>query len=177
MTTDLLGQPAACRDDAKIFVSLELSKANWVIVLFRPSRGKFSHHATPGGDAVALIRFLHEQQRLEEARLGRSVQIVSCYEAGRDAFWLDRALRAAGIAAIAVLLAGCSTSQLTTLGGTTGKAGPAGLAIASSGAVRAGGAMRPDRRLCRRRPTLLLKERTRTELRFCMPLLWRSWLN
>jgi transposase len=26
------------------------------------------------------------------------VQIVSCYEAGRDAFWLDRALRAAGIA-------------------------------------------------------------------------------
>jgi|GEM_PF-395026 len=54
-------------------------------------------------------------------------------------------LRAAGIAAIAGLLAGCSTSQLTTLGGTTGKAGPAGLAIASSGAVRAGGAMRPDR--------------------------------
>jgi transposase len=33
----------------------------------------------------------------EAAQLGRPVRIVSCYEAGRDAFWLDRALRAAGI--------------------------------------------------------------------------------
>lgn len=97
MTTDLMGQPVACGHDAKIFVSLELSKSRWGIVLFRPSRGKFSHHTIAGGAFGSLIGFLHEQRRLEEARLGRPVRIVSCYEAGRDGFWLDRALRAACI--------------------------------------------------------------------------------
>src|SRR5271169_4601044 len=98
MTTDLASQPVACGHDAKIFVALELSKSSWRVVVFRPSRGKFSHHATPGGDIAALMSFLREQQRLEEARLGHPVEVVSCYEAGRDGFWLDRALRAGGIA-------------------------------------------------------------------------------
>jgi hypothetical protein len=53
--------------------------------------------------------------------------------------------RVAAIGAIAALLIGCNTSQLTTLGGTTGPAAPAGLAVPSSGAVRGGGIMRPDR--------------------------------
>jgi len=92
-----MGQPVACGHDAKIFVSLELSKSRWGIVLFRPSRDKFSHRTAGGGDAGSLISFLHEQKRLEEARLGRPVRVISCYEAGRDGFWLDRALRAAGI--------------------------------------------------------------------------------
>jgi transposase len=76
---------------------LELSKSRWGVVVFRPSRGKFGHHAIAGGDAGALIGFLDEQRRLEEARLGRPVRVVSCYEAGRDGFWLDRALRGAGV--------------------------------------------------------------------------------
>jgi hypothetical protein len=50
----------------------------------------------------------------------------------------------AATAAVAALLAGCGTSQFTTLGGATGAANPAPLAIPSSGAVRAGGIMRPD---------------------------------
>jgi len=53
-------------------------------------------------------------------------------------------IRAAATAAIAAFLAGCGASQFTTLGGAGGSAHPAGLTIASSGAVRGGGVIRPD---------------------------------
>jgi DNA-binding beta-propeller fold protein YncE len=53
--------------------------------------------------------------------------------------------RTAATAAFAALLAGCSLSQFTTPGGTAGPLGPAGLGVGSTGAVRGGGVMRPDR--------------------------------
>jgi hypothetical protein len=55
-------------------------------------------------------------------------------------------MHAVATAAIAALTAGCSSSQLTTLGGTTGPAQPARFAVPSTGGVRGGGTMRPDRR-------------------------------
>jgi transposase len=47
-----------------------------------------------GGDRETLLGLIERQRsRLDEA----AVRIVSCYEAGRDAFWLDRWLKAHGV--------------------------------------------------------------------------------
>ena len=97
MTTELSNLAIGTDLDAKIFVSLELSKSRWGMVLHRPSRSKFSHQLFDGGDVAAVIEYLQAQRLSEEKRLGRPVRIVTCYEAGRDGFWLDRALLAGGI--------------------------------------------------------------------------------
>jgi transposase len=97
MTTELSNLATGTDLDAKIFVSLELSKSRWGMVLHRPSRSKFSHQLFDGGDVAAVIEYLQAQRLSEEKRLGRSVRVVTCYEAGRDGFWLDRALLAGGI--------------------------------------------------------------------------------
>ena len=97
MTTELSNLATGTDLDAKIFVSLELSKSRWGMVLHRPSRSKFSHQLFDGGDVAAVIEYLQAQRLSEEKRLGRPVRIVTCYEAGRDGFWLDRALLAGGI--------------------------------------------------------------------------------
>ena len=93
--------PAAPANDvepATLFVALELSKAKWLVGLHSPTADKISRHTITGGDAPALLRLIEAARRRAEASLGGEVQIVACYEAGYDGFWLHRLLLAHGIA-------------------------------------------------------------------------------
>lgn len=60
-------------------VALELSKTSWVCAF------------------AALIGFLGNSKVKAELQLGRSLEIVLCYEVGYDGFWLARLLIARGI--------------------------------------------------------------------------------
>lgn len=83
---------------ATIYVALELSKATWVVAVQRPGGERISRYTLPGGDSEALLDQL-ERVRAEVAHAhDASVQVISCYEAGHDGFWLHRVLRRNGVA-------------------------------------------------------------------------------
>jgi transposase len=90
--------PATDPQPATLFVALELSKAKWLVGLHSPMADKVSRHTIAGGDAPALLMLIGAARRRAEAGLGGTVQVIACYEAGYDGFWLHRLLVAHGIA-------------------------------------------------------------------------------
>lgn len=79
---------------AVLYMVLELSEREWKI-LFATRAGRQRERCVAARDIGALI----EEIGLAKRRLGLAdtAPVVSCYEAGRDGFWIDRALRAKGI--------------------------------------------------------------------------------
>jgi transposase len=75
-------------------MALELSERTWK-VLFASGAGRRREISVAARELGRLLEEIAAAKR----RLGLSPQarVVSCYEAGRDGFWLDRALRANGI--------------------------------------------------------------------------------
>lgn len=89
--------PAVAAERATMFVALELSKSSWLVALHSPVADKVSLHRFVGGDAAGLLTLIARKQTQAEARLGRTIRVLSCYEAGYDGFWLHRLLCAHGI--------------------------------------------------------------------------------
>jgi transposase len=90
--------PAAGGEFDTILVALELSKASWLVALATPLSERVSRYSVAGGDAERLLTLVGEaRRRVMAAGSGRPVQIVVCYEAGYDGFWLQRRLAAEGI--------------------------------------------------------------------------------
>jgi transposase len=83
----------------KLFVALELSNGKWRVAASDGST-KVSEYAMCAGDGTRLL------QIIERARsrfgLSNEARVLSCYEAGRDGFWLHRFLLANGVANIVV---------------------------------------------------------------------------
>lgn len=85
-------------DLGAIFISLELSRATWLITSLSPgNREKMSKHSVRGGDAAALLQRFSELRERAEQRTGRRVPIVVIQEAGLDGFWIHRMLETEGI--------------------------------------------------------------------------------
>ena len=78
-------------------VALELSKTSWVCAFAVPGDGKAIVHKIKAGEVDRLIGFLDSSKARAERQLGRTLQIVLCYEVGYDGFWLARLLMARGI--------------------------------------------------------------------------------
>ena len=92
-------EPTAIRTQiAAIFVSLELSRSNWLITSLSPGNGdKMSRHGVDAGDMAALQRLFAELQRKALVRTGKSYPIITIHEAGLDGFWIHRVLQKEGI--------------------------------------------------------------------------------
>jgi transposase len=85
-------------DQAAIFVSLELSRAVWLVTALLPgATQKMSRHQVPGRDLAGLLSRFAELQRKAQARTGEFAQIVVIQEAGLDGFWIHRVLESEGI--------------------------------------------------------------------------------
>src|SRR5216683_5982834 len=102
-TTMLLDHPSdgptAIRTQfGAIFVSLELSRSNWLITSLSPGRGeKMSRHSVVAGDVAGLMTLFADLRRKTEVRTGQSYPIITIQEAGLDGFWLHRVLQQEGI--------------------------------------------------------------------------------
>src|SRR5262250_296100 len=90
--------PAASHDDAVgCLVAIELSKKSWIVAVNTPLSDKIGRHTVKPGDGKELLD-LCERIRTRVARETKQrVEIVACYEAGYDGFWLHRLLEAHGI--------------------------------------------------------------------------------
>jgi transposase len=99
-------------DLAAIFVSLELSRAVWLVTALLPGGNqKMSRHQVPGGDLAGLLGRFAELQRKAHARTGQFAQIVVIQEAGLDGFWIHRALVSEGIESYVVDPASIAVSR------------------------------------------------------------------
>jgi transposase len=92
-------EPTAIRTHiAAIFVSLELSRSNWLVTSLSPGKGeKMSRHSVTAGDTAGLLKLFAEVRRKAEVRTGQSYPIITIQEAGLDGFWIDRVLQQNGI--------------------------------------------------------------------------------
>lgn len=76
---------------AKLFVAFELSQKNWRVVCSDGVRT--SEAAIPARDFSRVLDLIKQARR----RFGTGSSVLTCYEAGRDGFWLHRALADHGI--------------------------------------------------------------------------------
>ena len=96
-TSEPIETPVTAELSVTLYVAFELGKWTWLVGLFAPELGKgVSRHKTAGGDLKKVMDLIAAARaRLEQQ--GRSVRIVSIYEAGYEGAWLHRALFAVGI--------------------------------------------------------------------------------
>ena len=85
--------------DNTVHIAIELSSSTWLVAARLPGIEKSRLHRVEGGDSAALLALLAELGQQASTRLGHAVEVVCCFEAGRDGFWLQRLLTAHGIAA------------------------------------------------------------------------------
>jgi transposase len=81
----------------ELFVALELSNKTWVVASHSHSSEKISQHRIKGGDTTSLMSLIERLRVRAAGATGRAVTVISCYEAGRDGFWLHRLLTHHGI--------------------------------------------------------------------------------
>jgi transposase len=84
-------------NEQTIYAALELSKNSWLLAIQVAGQDKPSLHPIKGGNAEGLMAKL-DAARDRVAKVTRQrPQVVLCYEAGYDGFWLARLLAARGI--------------------------------------------------------------------------------
>jgi len=83
----------------ELYMAMELSDKKWLLVIGDGRRAP-SRHTVAAGDTDGVVRALAKTT----ARWGGAgeVRVHSCYEAGRDGFWLHRWLVGQGIANVVV---------------------------------------------------------------------------
>lgn len=94
--------PAVRPDVATVYAAIELSRKSWLAGVQSPRQGRASRHKLAPGDAAGLWRVLErERANLQRSGCG-ATRIVTCYEAGRDGFWLQRYLASQGAESLVV---------------------------------------------------------------------------
>jgi len=87
--------PAVSVNEPVLYVAFELGKKDWKIAMTSGFGIAPWLRSVPSGDCAALDRALSAGRR--RLALPPTALVVSCYEAGRDGFWIHRALEQRGI--------------------------------------------------------------------------------
>jgi len=80
------------QDTRTLYVAFELGEKDWKLAMSPGLEARPRLRALRARDTSRLLKVLERERK----RLGAE-RVASCYEAGRDGFWLDRFLRAQGI--------------------------------------------------------------------------------
>jgi transposase len=83
-----------------LFVALELGNSRWKVGSTIGLGQKPREKTVQGGDVAGVLEEI--QRARKRFGLGGQTQVVSCYEAGRDGFWLHRKLVSEGVANIVI---------------------------------------------------------------------------
>jgi transposase len=103
--------PTVGLDVATLYVALELSLKTWLVALRSSAGEKVSLKQLAAGDQKALFALIDRMQGELYAAGYREVRVVSCYEAGRDGFWLHRGLLEHGVESLVVDAASVAVPQ------------------------------------------------------------------
>ena len=94
-----------------LYGALELSKNTWLLALQFPDRAQPSLYPIRGGDTVGLMAKLMSARDRWAKVSGKAPSVVLCYEAGYDAFWLARFLKARGIECLGSTQPACRSTD------------------------------------------------------------------
>lgn len=90
--------PAAAHDgSARCLLAIELSKQSWVIAVNTPLSDKTSQHTLRSRSLKELLGLIERLRARIVRATGQVVEVISCYEAGYDGFWLHRSLEEHGV--------------------------------------------------------------------------------
>ena len=90
--------PAATHGETvRCLFAIELSKQSWIIGFITPLSPKIGRRILSGGDWKGLLKLIDEVRARISREMSRTVEVMSCYEAGYDGFWLHRQLEAHGV--------------------------------------------------------------------------------
>src|SRR5258707_11344291 len=88
-------RPEQSVSEPTLYVAFELGKKEWKLALTSGWGHAPLVRTMPSGGWTRVEHAISEARR--RLQLGPWVAVVSCYEAGRDGFWIHRALTARGI--------------------------------------------------------------------------------
>jgi transposase len=95
MGTTTASETAATFESQVLALSFELGASEWKMA-FSPALGQPPRHRTvPAGDLEAVMKEVAAAKA--RFKLAAETEVVSCYEAGRDGFWIHRALEELGV--------------------------------------------------------------------------------
>ena len=80
-----------------VYIALELSASSWLVALQRPMDRKIKLQHLEAGDTGSLRALIAGERARAAAEFGVEVELASCFEAGRDGFWLHRFLLGCGV--------------------------------------------------------------------------------
>jgi len=109
METETTCQSNDTTEKGQLYMAMELSQKEWKLG-FSVGPGQAPRlRSVPGRDLAVLM----DEIRLARIRfgLGKDVEVESCYEAGRDGFWLHRYLEARGVRNLVVDSASIEVSR------------------------------------------------------------------
>ena len=95
----------------RLFCAMELSKNSWLLGIQFPDRQKASVYPIKGGDSEGLMAKLVAACDRWTKVSGKKPSMILCYEAGYDAFWLARFLKARGIDCLVVASASMQVNR------------------------------------------------------------------
>jgi transposase len=79
------------------FIAIELSKSGCVVGFQTPLSDKTSRYQVKAGDANGLLELIERVRTRVIRHLSRPIEMMLCYGAGYDGFWLHRVLESHGI--------------------------------------------------------------------------------
>jgi transposase len=91
-TLNNLPPVAGDHDAVRCVLAIELSKKSWIVAINTPLADKISRHTLPGCEWKGLLELIRRVRTRVARELGRPVEMIACYEAGYDGFWLHRLL-------------------------------------------------------------------------------------
>ena len=90
-------KPSTIDIDPVIYLAIELSTSTWLVVSKIPTSEKTGLHRMEAGNSQALLALIADLRKKVAAKLGVEASVMSCFEAGRDGFWLHRLLSEHGV--------------------------------------------------------------------------------
>ncbi len=96
-TVDTLPPVTADHDPVRCLLAIELSKKSWIVAINTPLSDKISRYTLEGCDWKGLLELIERVRTRVAREVGRPVEMISCYEAGYDGFWLHRLLEGQGV--------------------------------------------------------------------------------
>jgi transposase len=88
-------RPEISVSEPTLYVACELGKKDWKLAMTSGFGVTPWMRTVPSGDLAAVERALRDGRR--RRGLPATARVMSCYEAGRDGFWIHRALTAMGL--------------------------------------------------------------------------------
>jgi transposase len=86
MTVRTVSRAATHGETVRCLFAIELSKQSWVIGFITPLSSRISRRILSGGDWKGLLELIEEVRARVSREMGRTVEVMSCYEAGYDGF-------------------------------------------------------------------------------------------